>query len=197
MHIHYFVRPPDRLSESALWYGTVFGICEELGLRVIQNVNVPTYPHPSPAVVHNVFVSHYVERGFNNVRSEHSVIYPGSDFAHFKNDDVDSLPSHSIGMVYKLDDGKLRPDVIEVFIGVAKKHPGIRCYIAGGGCLLNGFQKRVREERLEKRIQLAGFVGYDELPALYRKFGYHSGSRREFRSSGAFCDEHGPMRSRL
>ena len=170
VHIHYFVRPADRLSETALWYETVFRICEELELKVVQNVNVPTFPHRSAAVVHNVFVSHYVERRFNSVAAESSVIYPGSDFAHFRNDDVDSLPAHNIGMVYRLDDDKLRPDAIEVFIEVARKHPGIRCYIAGGGSLLNGFQKRVREERLGRTIQLTGFVGYDELPALYRKF---------------------------
>lgn len=170
VHIHYFVRPEDRLSEAALWYETVFRICEDLGLKVVQNVNVPTYPHQSSAVVHNVFVSHYVERRFNNASSEYSVIYPGSDFTHFRNDDVDSLPASSIGMVYRLDDDKLRPDAIEVFIEVAKKHPSIRCYIVGGGRLRNGFQRRVREERLENAITLTGFVAYEELPALYSRF---------------------------
>ena len=109
VHIHYFVRPSDKHSDGALWYETVFKICEELGLKVIQNVNVPTQPHPSLAVIHNVFVSEYVRREFNNVGTESSVIYPGSDFSHFQNEDIDRLPEKSIGMVYRLGYRAVRP----------------------------------------------------------------------------------------
>ena len=170
VHIHYFVRPGDKHSDGALWYETVFKICEDLGLKVIQNVNVPTHPNPSPAVVHNVFVSEYVRREFNNVETESSVIYPGSDFSHFQNDDIDRLPDKSIGMVYRLDNDKLRPDAIEVFIEAVKKDPAIKGHIVGGGQLLDDFKRRVRDEGLESNISFAGFVSYDDLPAIYRRF---------------------------
>lgn len=170
VHIHYFVRDADQYTEGALWYQTVFDICEDLGLKVVQNINVPTHPHHSSAIVHNVFVSEFVDRNYNNSTASHSVIYPGSDFSHFRNDDVDSLPSKSIGMVYRLDDDKLRSDAIEVFIQVAKQDPEIRSYIVGNGLFLDDFKQRVREEKLEKRIIFTGLVSYDKLPEMYKKF---------------------------
>jgi glycosyltransferase involved in cell wall biosynthesis len=169
VHVHYFVRPSDKYN-GALWYETVFKICEELDLKVIQNVNVPTHPDPSRAVVHNVFVSEYVRREFNNVETESSVIYPGSDFSHFKNADSDRLPDKSIGMVYRLDTDKLRADAIEVFIETVKREPAIKAHIIGGGPLLEGFKRRVRDEDLESNISLTGFVSYDDLPVMYRRF---------------------------
>jgi len=170
VHIHYFVRDSDKYEEGALWYETVFRICEDIALKVVQNVNIPTHPNASSSVVHNVFVSHYVERNFNNSPAPFSVIYPGSDFSHFKNDDIDSLPPKAIGMVYRLDNDKLRSDAIEVFIQVARRDPEITAYIVGGGFFLEGFIRRVREEKLQDRITLTGFVPYDKLPAMYRQF---------------------------
>jgi glycosyltransferase involved in cell wall biosynthesis len=170
VHIHYFVRSADKHSDGALWYETVFKICEELDLKVIQNVNVPTHPNPSPAVIHNVFVSDYVRREFNNVATDSSVIYPGSDFSHFKNEDVDRLPEKSIGMVYRLDNDKLRSDAIEVFIETVKKDPTIKARVVGVGHFLNEYKRRVREEDLESNISFTGFVSYDDLPAMYKRF---------------------------
>jgi glycosyltransferase involved in cell wall biosynthesis len=170
VHIHYFVRSVDRHSWVAIWYEAVFRICEDLGLKVIQNVNVPTHPFSSRAVVHNVFVSEYVERNYNNVDCEHSVIYPGSDFTRFKNENVDTLPPKCVGMVYRLDDDKLQSDAIEIFIEVVKRSSDITCYIVGGGHFLQQFRLRVREEGLETQIHLDGFVSYEGLPEIYKKF---------------------------
>jgi glycosyltransferase involved in cell wall biosynthesis len=170
VHIHYFVRPVEKHSDGSLWYETVFKICEELNLKVIQNVNVPTHPHPSPAIVHNVFVSEYVLREFKNVETESSVIYPGSDFSHFRNEDIDRLPDKNIGMVYRLDNDKLRPDAIEVFIEAVKKDPAIKAHIVGVGPLLDVYKQRVQEEDLESNIFFTGIVSYDDLPAVYRRF---------------------------
>jgi glycosyltransferase involved in cell wall biosynthesis len=170
VHIHYFVRPVDKHSDGALWYETVFKICEELRLKVIQNVNVPTHPNPSPAVVHNVFVSEYVRCEFNNVETESSVIYPGSDFSHFRNEVLDRLPDKNIGMVYRLDNDKLRPDAIEVFIEAVKKDPVIKAHIVGVGPLLDTYKRRVRDDGLESNISFTGIVSYDDLPEVYRRF---------------------------
>ena len=170
VHIHYFVRDCDRHSDGALWYETIFKICEDLGLKVIQNVNVPTRPHRNTSVVHNVFVSEYVRREFNDVGDvESSVIYPGSDFEHFRND-IDSLPEKAIGMVYRLDQDKLRSDAIEVFIAVVKLDPAIRALIVGGGYFLEDFKRRVSDERLDEKISFGGLVSYDRLPEMYRRF---------------------------
>jgi glycosyltransferase involved in cell wall biosynthesis len=169
VHIHYWVRQNTLYVGTAIWYATIFKICEELKIPVIQNVNVPTEPYDSPAVVHNVFVSNFVLDNYNTGRAPASVIYPGSNFQHFKNNDVEALPNNSIGMVYRLDKDKLNAEAIEIFIAVAKKKPDVQCHIVGGGYYLEHYQRRVAEEKLESNFYFTGFVSYDSLPGYYKK----------------------------
>ena len=169
VHLHYWIRQMHRYKSFAIWYQTVFKICEELKLKVIQNINVPTTPFLSPSVVHNVFVSKYVKEQFNHSSVPASVIYPGSDFSHFKNEDITALPNNSIGMVYRLDPDKLNAEAIEVFIAVVKKRPGTQCYIIGDGHYFEYYKKRVAEEKLNKNFVFTGFVSYKALPDLYKK----------------------------
>jgi glycosyltransferase involved in cell wall biosynthesis len=168
VHIHYWIRHEHRYKNFAIWYQTVFKICEELKIDVIQNINVPTAPFFNSSVVHNVFVSDYVKNEFNNSAVSSSVIYPGSDFSHFKNEDLNSLPNN-IGMVYRLDRDKLNPEAIEVFITVVKRNPDIQCYIIGGGHYFEYYKKRVAEEKLSNNFVFTGFVSYKSLPGLYKK----------------------------
>jgi len=44
VHIHYWIRSMHRYYDFGLWYKTVFLICGELGLKVVQNIDVPTAP---------------------------------------------------------------------------------------------------------------------------------------------------------
>ncbi len=171
VHIHYWIRPMHRYFDFGLWYKTVFSICEELGLKVIQNIDVPTTPYKSNTVLHNVFVSKYVMDEFNNSHLPSSVIYPGSDLSHFSCADDYEFPSDTIGMVYRLDRDKLDEKVIEVFIGAVKRKPGLTCYIIGGGYYLDYYRKRVQEEGLERKFIFTGFVSYDSLPEYYKKIG--------------------------
>jgi len=169
VHIHYWVRQDTLYVQTAIWYHTIFKICEELKIGVIQNINVPTKPHVSKAVVHNVYVSDFVLRNFDAGAVNSSVIHPGSNFHHFSNKDVDSLPENSIGMVYRLDKDKLNSDSIEVFITVVKKRPNVQCYIVGGGYFLDYYKRRVTEENISSNFYFTGFVSYEDLPSYYRK----------------------------
>jgi len=170
VHIHYWVRPMHRYYDFGIWYNAVFRICEELQLKVIQNINVPTRPFESSSVCHNVFVSHYVKDEFDDqplVSS--SVIYPGSDLAHFRSPDSDLVPDDAIGMVYRLDPDKLNPEAIEVFIEAARQKKGLRCYIIGDGRYLDHYKKRVREEKLQEQFIFTGYISYRNLPGYYKK----------------------------
>lgn len=170
VHINYWVKHPDRHRELSLWFQAVYKICEELKLKVIQNVTIPAYPFHSPSIVHNVFVSKFVAENFNDDgETPWSVIYPGSDFTHFKNDDVAALPDDSIGMVYRLDTDKLNPEAIEIFIAVVKRKPDAKCVIVGGGYYFDYYQKRVADENMEKNFIFTGFVSYKLLPDYYKK----------------------------
>ncbi|TFZ67415.1 glycosyltransferase [Hymenobacter sp. UV11] len=171
IHIHYWVRYNSRHDSIALWYAAVFKICEELAIKVIQNVNVPTEPFDSSAVVCNIFVSKYVLDNFNTSKISCSVIYPGSNFNHFKNDSDSLLSNESIGMVYRLDKDKLNAEAIEIFISVVKKRPSIQCYIVGGGFYFDYYKQRVKEEGLERKIIFTGYVSYKALPDYYKKIG--------------------------
>ena len=171
VHIHYWVRHIHRHENYAYWYEAVFRICEELKIKVIQNINVPTQPFVSNAVVHNIFVSKYVQENFDNHSAASTVIYPGSNFYHFQNKDIGLLPNNTIGMVYRLDQDKLNAEAIEVFIMAVKKSPDINCYIIGGGYFLEYYKKRVAEEQLEESFTFTGIVSYSLLPEYYKKFG--------------------------
>ena len=172
VHIHYWVRSIHRYYDFALWYNAIFRMCGELKLKVIQNINVPTQPFDSPAVIHNVFVSRYVMNEFsgNNITAS-SVIYPGSDVGHFTCSENHSFPENTIGMVYRLDRDKLDEKAIEVFIKAVKKKPEIFCYIIGGGFYLDYYKQRVKEEGLKKRFNFTDFVSYESLPGHYKKIG--------------------------
>jgi glycosyltransferase involved in cell wall biosynthesis len=169
-HIHYWVRPMHRYFDFGLWYDSVFRICEELQIPVIQNVDVPTTPHKSKSIRHNVFVSHYVLNEFNDSDTPSSVIYPGSDLEHFSSNNNEPLPA-TVGMVYRLDRDKLNEQVIDIFISAVRKKPDLQCYIIGGGFYLGSFKQAVKEARLEKNIVFTGFVSYDDLPGWYKKIG--------------------------
>lgn len=171
VHIHYWIRPMHRYFDFGLWYKSVFDICEELGLKVIQNIDVPAAPYKSKTVLHNVFVSNYVRDAFNDSNLPSSVIYPGSDLSHFSCPDSFSFPGNTIGMVYRLDTDKLNEKAIEVFISAVKKKPELSCFIIGGGYYLEYYRKRVREERMERKFNFTGFVSYDALPEYYKKIG--------------------------
>ncbi|MEO6613333.1 MAG: glycosyltransferase family 4 protein [Chitinophagaceae bacterium] len=169
VHIHYWVRPVHRYFDFGLWYRAIFQVCEELKIKVIQNINVPTSPFESDAVVHNVFVSEYVRKQFNNSPIASSVIYPGSDLTHFTCPADHPFPGNSIGMVYRLDTDKLNPEAIEVFITVARKKPDVLCYIIGDGFYLDHYKSRVKEEGLENNFIFTGFISYEALPGYYKK----------------------------
>jgi len=170
VHIHYWVRHIHRHEYFAYWYEAVFKICEELNIKVIQNINVPTRPFVSKTIAHNVFVSKYVQENFDNHLSISSVIYPGSNFQHFQNNDIHALPNNAIGMVYRLDQDKLNANAIEVFITAVKKDPKIICYIIGGGYFLEYYKERVAAEQLEKSFTFTGVVSYSLLPEYYKRF---------------------------
>lgn len=171
VHIHYWIRPMHRYFDFGIWYRTVFDICAELGLPVIQNIDVPTAPYPGSTVLHNVYVSRYVLDHFNNSSLPASVIYPGSDLRHFSAPAGHTLPTDSVGMVYRLDTDKLNEKAIEVFIAAVKKKPSLTCYIVGGGYYYDQFRERVRREGQEKNFVFTGFVSYADLPAQYSKIG--------------------------
>lgn len=171
VHIHYWVRHAHRYRDFALWYQAIFNMCSELGLKVIQNINVPTSPLHNPAVAHNVFVSNYVKDEFNDTMVPASVIYPGSDFSHFSKPGNHSLPTNTIGMVYRLDTDKLNAEAIEVFIEAVKRKPSLHCLIVGGGYYLRQYKKRVKEEKQTGNFTFTGVVSYKDLPAYYEKIG--------------------------
>jgi glycosyltransferase involved in cell wall biosynthesis len=171
VHIHYWIRPMHRYMDFGLWYKAVFDICDELGLKVIQNIDVPTAPYPAKNLLHNVYVSQYVLDEFNNSEKPCSVIYPGSDMQHFSKKEGSVSPDHVIGMVYRLDTDKLNEKAIEVFISAVKLMPSLQCYIIGGGYYFDAFRERVRQEGQEKNFIFTGFVSYDALPDYYKKIG--------------------------
>ena len=153
-----------RYMDFGLWYKAVFDICDELGLKVIQNIDVPTVPYPAKNLLHNVYVSQYVQDEFNNSEKPCSVIYPGSDLQLFSKKEGTVFPDHVIGMVYRLDTDKLNEKAIEVFIAAVKMMPSLQCYIIGGGYYVDAFRERVKQGGHVKNCVFTGFVSDGALP---------------------------------
>lgn len=171
VHIHYWSRAENRFDSTGVWYAAVLSICDDLGIAVVQNVNVPTRPMHGAPVRTNVFVSKFVEVNFNDADVPATVIYPGSDFAHFeRKDEADDLPD-IIGMVYRLDDDKLNIRSIEPFILVVKARPSTRCIIVGDGIFLERYRSRVEQAGVSDRFEFTGMVSYTQLPGLYARMG--------------------------
>jgi len=163
IHVHYW----GDCDEP--WYAKAFAAAESLGIPVVQNINTPVAPFLSTSIVRNVYVSHYVEREFGVSGAPNRVIYPGSDFSMFSLKKGERPGGTRVGMVYRLERDKLNENAIVPFILVAKMNPKAQILIVGGGSLLEPFKASVTEAGVSSQFEFTGYVGYDELPNLYRQ----------------------------
>lgn len=165
VHVHHYA--PHGLHHVWAWYRNAILGAVRIGARVIEGVNVPMIPYHHPAVRAYVFVSRYVQDTFGFLDAPNRVIYPGSDFSVFA--PRSHKFSDTIGMVYRLDDSKLRPESIEVFIRVLQARPSARALIVGDGPLMAHFKQQVAAAGLKERFTFTGFVAYEKLPELYNQ----------------------------
>ena len=163
IHVHYW----GGCDKS--WYMLAIKSAEQLGLRVIENINTPTAPCISSSVYRYVYVSDYVRHEFGQDKPEHITIYPGSNFLLFTRESDDVLPEDCIGMVYRLETDKLNESSIIPLIKAVQKRPDTRALIVGGGSLLEVFQKAVQEAGLSDKFEFTGYVSYESLPDYYRR----------------------------
>jgi glycosyltransferase involved in cell wall biosynthesis len=168
VHVHYLGGSYSRLGPGDWeWYVRLFDALEKLGKPVIENVNIPTSPYVSEAVSCYVFVSDYLRERFGRVRARSVTIYPGSDISAFSRSDTAHIPDDCVGMVYRLEDDKLHPDAIDVFIEIAKRRPSAHALIVGGGPLLQRYQAAVSAAGVQHAFAFTGYVSYEDLRAHY------------------------------
>ncbi len=163
VHVHYW----GDVDEP--WYAKAIEAAKILGIPVIENINTPIAPHMSEAVKRYVYVSDYVKHVFGQNSTEHTTIYPGSDFSRFMRSELEVVPKDCLGMVYRLEGDKLNADSILPFIKTVQKRPQTKVLIVGGGTLLEPFQKAVEEAGLQANFEFTGYVSYDDLPNYYRR----------------------------
>jgi glycosyltransferase involved in cell wall biosynthesis len=163
IHVHYWG------DVDFGWYDKVFRAAEEVGCKVVENVNTPVIPYCSPIVCEYVFVSDYVKRNFGLSLKGSIVIHPGSDFDFFSRTNTNTVDTagNCIGMVYRLEPDKLELQSIDIFIEVVKRRPDTTVLIVGGGSYLQQFKHRVAEQNVSGSFRFTGAVPYDDLPSLY------------------------------
>ena len=170
IHVHYLGHQRDKWGKKSWdWYGKIFDIIEKLDCPVIENVNIPTDPFQSKIVRYYVYVSNFVREKFALPHHQNKVIYPGSDFTHFKKLKPANIPDNCIGMVYRLERDKINEESINVFIEVVKKRKDTNVLIVGGGSLLEHYKKTVDDAGLRESFTFTGYVAYDDLPQYYKK----------------------------
>jgi len=172
VHVHYLGPAFSGIDVGDWqWFTNLIHALERLGRPVVENVNIPIAPYVSDAVSCYVFVSDYVRERYGYPSSRSLTIYPGSDVETFSRDPNEDLPDDCVGMVYRLQEDKLRPQAIEPFVEILRLRPGTRALIVGGGPLLRTYKETVAAAGLEDRFTFTGYVAYDDLPAYFRRMG--------------------------
>lgn len=168
VHVHYWGLTDDP------WYKAAFAALDAIPrARIVQNVNTPVAPLVHPRVDHYVYVSSYVRTHFGagvDGPESSSVIYPGIDLSRFSKpyDGVDAR--NAIGMVYRLEEDKLREDAIDLFIEIVRRRPRTRVVIVGGGTFLQPYIQRTIDAGVRENFHFTGYVPYEMLPDLYDQF---------------------------
>jgi glycosyltransferase involved in cell wall biosynthesis len=168
LHIHYLGHHGDKYgARDWEWYRHWFAAAEQLGIRAIENINIPTEPFVSDAVACYAHVSDYVRERYGRRDGRHVTIYPGSDLAMFAPTAGAEPADDVLGMVYRLGRDKLNDAAIDPFIEAIRRRPGTRALIVGGGVLLDEHRRRVAAAGLEDAFTFTGYTAYEALPALY------------------------------
>jgi glycosyltransferase involved in cell wall biosynthesis len=170
LHVHYLGHDRDQWGKGdSLWYDLFFKSVKVYGCKIVENINIPTQPYSSEAVSYYVYVSKYVMQEYGLPVHRNVVIYPGSNFSHFKRLNQEDMPDNCIGMVYRLERDKINESSIEVFIEVVKRRRKIKVLIVGGGSLLEYYRNAVATAGLTDSFIFTGYVAYEDLPELYKK----------------------------
>jgi glycosyltransferase involved in cell wall biosynthesis len=170
LHIHYLGHHFDKYGVRAWeWYRHWFAAAERLGIRTIENINIPTEPFVSDVVACYVHVSDYVRELYGRRDGRHVTIYPGSDLAMFAPAPGAVPADDCLGMVYRLWRDKIDERAIEPFIDAIRLRPGTRALIVGGGELLALYRRRVAEAGVEDAFTFTDYVAYETLPSLYQQ----------------------------
>ena len=167
IHVHYWGLNDDP------WYNAAIDAMAGLPVLGIMNINTPIKPMVRPEFRAYIFVSEYVRRRFGGEIADPgmtSVIYPGIDLSRFGGPYCDPEAENAIGMVYRLEDDKLKSDAIDLFIEVVRRRPRTKVYIVGGGRFLLPYLERTIAAGVRNNFRFTGYVPYEELPKWYDRF---------------------------
>ncbi len=168
VHVHYWGLTDDP------WYHAALAAVRKFGLPALQNVNTPIAPLVDPAFSAYIFVSQFVLEQFGAQAKASgatlAVIHPGIDLGKFGGLQSAADAENAIGMVYRLEDDKLREDSIELLIEVVRRRPRTRAYVVGGGRLLEPFLAATERAGVRENFRFTGYVPYETLPGWYEKF---------------------------
>jgi glycosyltransferase involved in cell wall biosynthesis len=167
VHFHYWGLLDDP------WYEAALAAMDGFHFAAMMNVNTPIKPMISPRFSHYVFVSDYVRTTFGGDvpnSSKTSVIHPGIDLSLFNGTYSDPDAENAVGMVYRLEEDKLRIDAIDLFIEIVRQRPRTKVYVIGGGTFLAPYLKRTIAARVRNNFRFTNYVPYEELPKWYDRF---------------------------
>ena len=167
VHVYYWGLTDDR------WYRAVLRAIDAVPCKIIENINTPIAPLIHRRVNHYIYVSAYVRDQFGagaNDPLTSSVIHPGIDLTRFDQPVDEAVTADAIGMVYRLEPDKLRPDSIQLFIEIARRRPHTKIYIIGGGSLFSTYVEQTKAAGVRENFYFTGYVPYNELPEWYGKF---------------------------
>jgi glycosyltransferase involved in cell wall biosynthesis/2-polyprenyl-3-methyl-5-hydroxy-6-metoxy-1,4-benzoquinol methylase len=167
VHFHYW-----GLSDDP-WYEAALAAMDGFHFAAMMNVNTPIKPMISPKFSHYVFVSDYVRTTFGGDvpdPNKTSVIHPGIDLSLFNGPYSDPDAENAVGMVYRLEEDKLRNDAIDLFIEIVRQRPRTKVYVIGGGTFLAPYIRRTIAAGVRNNFRFTNYVPYEDLPKWYDRF---------------------------
>jgi glycosyltransferase involved in cell wall biosynthesis len=170
VHVHYVADQLRTWSDpDYYWYVHVFDAVEKAGLRIIENVNIPTEPYRSDAVDRYVFVSDYVRRRYARPGDATAVVYPGSDLGYFRPGAAPDGAHKALGLVYRLEPDKLNEASLDPIVEALRRREDARAIVVGGGQLLPTYQEVAAKAGVADRVTFTGYVAYEDLPTWYAR----------------------------
>ncbi len=105
---------------------------------------------------------------FLGVKEEHiAVIGNGTDTGHFR--PLETAPVYDVGFIGNFAKWQGLEWLVHAFAKVIEKRPGTRLAIGGSGPEVGAVREVIRRYSLDKQVDLAGLVPYDQAPSFINR----------------------------
>lgn len=166
LHVcHYHAGPA-----TTVWYHAIVESASRRGIPIVQSHCVIGEPLFHRGIEHLVFCSEWSRARSCVAGIPDSVIHPGSPLERFAAERRPLRERPVVGMVYRLAGDKIDASTGKVLVAILERCPRASIEIVGDGSVRDALAAELDREGLRDRVTWHGFVPFDRLPELHRRF---------------------------